>query len=311
MLQYKIPQNVGIQDKIVGPLTLRQLITLAIGAGISWIFFGILSKLYELNIFEYIIIALPILIATAMSLIKINDITLSKFVLLFIEFGIKPKKRVWDHRGIAALVAPDLSERGKKEFKKNTLEAVNEKKPQNLRELSRILDSGGFNNIQTLTCDDLDTVNDEDLMSQAFFGHKKNKTQNMYWRANKHDKGKRLNLLAKLPTTQIKKAEVITKAIEVAPKTVDKKEKTEDGTKIEIPKKKQRKRRKKKAVPNAHNKTQINNTKKKKPAEFIPLKIMKRVSGDTKKPFQKKAQNNQGEFKIKELQQGEIEINLD
>ena len=72
-MQYKIPQNVGIEDKIVGPLTLRQLIIISVGVGISYVLFALLSKVYELNFLEYIIIAIPMLLAVAFALIKIND----------------------------------------------------------------------------------------------------------------------------------------------------------------------------------------------------------------------------------------------
>ena len=213
MLQYKIPQNVGIEDRIVGPFSLRQLIIVAVGGGISYVLFAISSKLYELNILEYIVLALPGLVALAAALIKINNITFTKFVLLALEFTIKPNKRLWDHRGILAIVAPDLSEKNKE---KKIESEVKNKKNVNLRDLSKILDSGGFDHIKKIAHKDIDNVEDKDLMSQAFFGHKKNQSNadNMYWRTKDSQK-ERLKILAKKPTTIItkKKPEVpITKA---------------------------------------------------------------------------------------------------
>ncbi|MBN1258322.1 PrgI family protein [Candidatus Peregrinibacteria bacterium] len=207
MLQYKIPQNVGIEDKIVGPLSLRQLIIIAVGGGISYVLFALLNKLYELNILEYIVIVIPALISVAAALIKINDITFTRFLLLALEFAIKPKKRIWDHRGIAPLVAPDIFDLKPQESQASKEEK--EKKPVNLDELSRILDSGGLKDVKAAGSEDMDKAGDEDLVTQAFFGKKKSETDNMYFRANKYETAKkRLDILAKLPRTEPKKEEV-------------------------------------------------------------------------------------------------------
>ncbi len=207
MLQYKIPQDVGVEDKIVGPLSLRQLIIVAVGVGISYVIYAISAKLYELNVLEYIVIALPALIALAAAFIRINNVSFTKFVLLFLEFAIKPKKRLWDHRGIAHLVAPDL-----KEKKTGTAAAVAEgkkRKDVDLDELSRILDSGGFENVKVAKHEDIDKAKDEDLVAEAYFGHKKTEspTENMYWRTKESHK-KRLEMLAKLPVTKKQEGKV-------------------------------------------------------------------------------------------------------
>lgn len=51
MAQYQVPQFIEVEDKIFGPLTLRQFIYLAGGAGLSLIFFTLLP----------IILALPLI----------------------------------------------------------------------------------------------------------------------------------------------------------------------------------------------------------------------------------------------------------
>jgi len=208
MLQYKIPQDVGIADKIVGPFSLRQMIIVAIGVGISYVLFAITSKLYELNILEYIIIALPAFIAIAAAMVKINNIPLPKFTLLALEFAIKPKRRIWDHRGIAAIVAPDLSEK-KPRTEKSATEEKTTRNNVNLKDLSRILDSGGFEHVEKIKHEGIDQATDDDLMTEAYFGHKKekNETKNMYWRTKDSHK-KRLDILAKMPATKVKKKEI-------------------------------------------------------------------------------------------------------
>ena len=200
MLQYKIPQNVGIEDKIVGPFSLRQLIILAVGGGISYVLFAITSRIYELNVLEYILIAFPALFALAAAMLKIHNVTFIKYLMLLLEFAIKPKKRMWNHRGISALVDPDL--RDQAAAKKNegkAQEADKSRKNVNLRDLSVTLDSGGFEHIEQVKHEDIDEANDDDLITEAYFGHKQTEsdTQNMYWRTRDMQK-KKLDLLAKM-----------------------------------------------------------------------------------------------------------------
>ena len=330
-VQYKIPQNVGIEDRIVGPLTLRQLIILAVGFGTSYVLFSVLSKLYELNILEYIIIILPALFAAAFALIKINDIRLTKFVVLFLEFALKPKKRVWDHRGIASLVSPDL-EGQKKETEELTSHLEEKaKKATNLKELSQILDSGGFEHIKKIEHGEIDDVHDDDLMSQAYFGHKDSSTENMYWRT-KESHIKMLDIFAKLPITKIKKgskeAELMRKKIEEI------KQETEAMKKkpLSVPqtaqavmnqpvteKPRKKPRRRKHNIPKPiRSGNRVNTTAKNQPARYIPkaqpkkepfpAKPTKTTAPETKKAKEVK---KDGEFKFEELKKGEIEINLD
>lgn len=217
-MQYKIPQNVGIEDKIVGPFSLRQLIILAGGAGVSYVLFVISSKLYELNIIEYILIALPALFALAAATLKIYNVSFTKYIFLMLEFAIKPKKRMWDHRGISALVSPDLSESVSK--KKEEKETEKDRKNVNLGDLSAMLDSGGFEHIQKVEHSDIDKVSDDDLITEAYFGNKKEEspTKNMYWRTREVQK-KKLDLLAKLKPTEkapVKVEAIVTEKPEVS-----------------------------------------------------------------------------------------------
>lgn len=304
MLQYKIPQNIGIEDKIVGPFSLRQLIIVAAGCGISYVLFAITSKLYELNVLEYIIIAIPAIIAIAAALVKINNITLPKFVLLSLEFAIKPKRRMWDHRGISALVAPDLTNKQTAATTPIKTEDKEDKKNVNLRDLTKVLDSGGFDHIEDIEHKDIDKVQDDDLVTQAFFGHKKDKseTNNMYWRTKESQK-KRLDILAKMPKTKTKEETTSEKKdkekVESKPKEVKETKpeqkieikrqepvkqeinkpevkKPEESTKQQVqtepiaPKKKKRRRKRKpKSQQPARQETQINNTKAKEPVKLI------------------------------------------
>jgi len=387
-MQYKIPQNVGIEDRIVGPLTLRQLIILAVGFGISYVLFAIISKLYELNFLEYAVILLPGLLSGAFALIKINDVPLTKFLFIFLEFSIKPKRRVWNHRGIASLVAPDLTQETA-QAAPDTGADEKAKKAANLTELTKMLDSGGFEHVKKVEHADMDSTKDDDLVTQAYFGNKREQsaTQNMYWRT-KDSQLKRLGILASLPVTELKKgtketaiareqilkakteaednrktsienkkvqvpqkpqqAVIQTKQDNVKPKpaqtfkssnqtplpqpkpqpakpvTPAKKENVPAQAKnpvktlekpihqapgqAQVKKKKPRKRNRPIPQPVRGN-NQINTTNKNEPAKYIPGKTSdKPADKQVKKPD---AGGKAGEFDFRELEKGEIEINLD
>lgn len=336
MLQYKIPQNVGIEDKIVGPFSLRQLIILAIGGGISYVAFAISSKFYELNILEYILIVLPALFSLAMAMLRIHNVSFGKYLLLLMEFAIKPKKRIWDHGGISALVAPDLTD--KNAGKKKEVVEEKEQKNVNLHSLSAMLDSGGFEHIQQVKHEDIDEVKDDDLITEAYFGHKqKDKSDNMYWRTRDMQK-KKLDLLAKMkpapatkaePAPKVEKkepekkesvtehlAKVIKEArkngeakkpeviAEVEPKEVPEKtasllppKPAEPSLTTETPKKKRRKRKRK---PKTSTEPVRQDTQINTMAKAEPEKLIK------------KQPNIEGEASFDDLSKGgEIEINLD
>lgn len=93
-MQFKVPQNVQREDTIVGPLTLRQLIICAIGFTISYGIYVSLAKFY-LWITWLPPVAIITLITLAFAFLRPLDLSFTKYVLLFIEFSLLPKKRLW------------------------------------------------------------------------------------------------------------------------------------------------------------------------------------------------------------------------
>lgn len=90
-MQYKIPQNVQIEDKIVGPLTLKQLIYLGIGGGITYAIYTALASKYYIEVWIWFV-APPALLTLAFTFIKVNGIPFAKWILLMIEYIYNPKK---------------------------------------------------------------------------------------------------------------------------------------------------------------------------------------------------------------------------
>ncbi len=88
-MQFQVPQ-IDVEDKIVGPLTLRQFIYLAIAFGISAIFY------FTVNFYVWIFVSLIVVgIGIACAFLKINGQPFPQMILKMINFYIKPQTYVW------------------------------------------------------------------------------------------------------------------------------------------------------------------------------------------------------------------------
>lgn len=132
----KIPQNVYVEERIVGPITLRQIIITMIGAGISYALWSTFSAAGGTSIVSMIIAGIPALIAVAFAFVKINDISLFRLMILFMEKMEHPTIRTWQPRtGISINIFTKPTAEKKVETK-----VVKEKQP-GIEELSALLDA--------------------------------------------------------------------------------------------------------------------------------------------------------------------------
>lgn len=120
----KIPQNVQIEDHIIGPVSLRQLTITGIGGGISYMLYSSLLKAGISNIVYLGACWLPAVIAAAFSFLRINDLSLLNIIFLMVEGMQKPKERYWSpHPGlsinlITGQAAKEISEANTKNITK-------------------------------------------------------------------------------------------------------------------------------------------------------------------------------------------------
>jgi hypothetical protein len=135
----KIPQNVYVEDRIIGPVTLRQIMIILGGAGISYAIWAGMQSAGPMSVFQAGIAWTPCGIAVLFAFVKINGISLFRIVLLAIERVNKPSRRTWQPRQgiyvnfITKAPAKDNKDmRMKEEQKQNT----------EIEELSRVLDQG-------------------------------------------------------------------------------------------------------------------------------------------------------------------------
>lgn len=95
----KIPQNVYIEDRIVGPLTLKQIMTVGIGGGVSYAMWASAAKAWGVvGIIPTILIWTPAVVSVVFAFVKVNDLSMLKLVFLSIERMLKAPQRTWSPR---------------------------------------------------------------------------------------------------------------------------------------------------------------------------------------------------------------------
>jgi hypothetical protein len=141
-MQFKVPQNVQIEDKILPFMTLRQLIISGVGGGFTYIIYialeGQPSAIWMPPVGIFGILTL------AVAFLRIRDIPFIDFILLILERYLNETKRVWVKS--AGDVFPKLvvTHKKKKTSKKNTEEKIEKKKASisDVTKLSKMLDEG-------------------------------------------------------------------------------------------------------------------------------------------------------------------------
>ena len=92
-MQYQVPQFIEIEDKIFGPLTLKQFLYLAGGAGICLIFFTVLP------LFLTVILAIPVMaFAGALAFYEVNGRPLIVAVEHAFGYVLGSKLYLWKQR---------------------------------------------------------------------------------------------------------------------------------------------------------------------------------------------------------------------
>lgn len=139
MPQFKVPQNIDMEDRIIGKFTLKQFGFLAVGGTIAYI---ALMKLPEpLNLVVGITLGV---FSFALAVIKVQDRPLPEFLISLLFFTIKPRERSWkkDNQN-SVLIQKDRTV--KKEDQK-----VNKKvySKEELSQVAEVVDSHGYSKLE-------------------------------------------------------------------------------------------------------------------------------------------------------------------
>ena len=91
-MEYQVPQFIEVESKIVGPLTLKQFIYLAGGAGLCILFF-----VYLPIIFAFLLSAPIVALAVALSFYKVNGKPFAEMLEAGFNYYTGAKLFLWKH----------------------------------------------------------------------------------------------------------------------------------------------------------------------------------------------------------------------
>lgn len=134
--QFVVPQFIDIESKILGPITMRQFVTVLIALFVEFIIYS----LCDFTLF-LILSAVVFPIAGAMAFMKVGGIPVPHFLLNLIQSFRKPKVRIWDK----SLVGVEIRQYLKKPSTIENIKVVRKEMvtSSRLAELSLIVDTGG------------------------------------------------------------------------------------------------------------------------------------------------------------------------
>lgn len=135
MQQFTVPQFIDVEDKIIGPITVRQFIILIVAG-----FFLFLEyKLSDLTFFLFI--GIPTLLAfIVLAFVRINGMPFHYFVLNFIQTLKKPGIRIWAR---SEEIHASISKTAKEKIVATPLSHKAPATRSRLSELSLVVDTGG------------------------------------------------------------------------------------------------------------------------------------------------------------------------
>ena len=92
-MQFQVPQNIDLEDKIVGPLTLTQFLYILGGSLIDYIMY----ETFGANYFGlFLLIGIPVALLTlGLAFFKVQEQPLSRFIVVGLIYLTKPKLRLW------------------------------------------------------------------------------------------------------------------------------------------------------------------------------------------------------------------------
>jgi len=141
MQQFTVPQFIDVEDKIFGPITVRQFLIMIVG-------FSIIALAYKFLILSafIVVIVVDFCVFGSLAFLKINGMPMHFFILNFIETLQKPSIRVWgiSYRENLKIIEnidtndPNLNNYLSKKSIKNQYSS------SRLNELSLVVDTNGF-----------------------------------------------------------------------------------------------------------------------------------------------------------------------
>ncbi len=101
MREFNVPQFIDVEDRIIGPITVRQFITLLVGGGLLVVAY----RLVTFNVFLLLAFFITVL-AVVFAFVKINGQGFHLFLINFLVTLGRPRIRVWSKEYTPSVAAP-------------------------------------------------------------------------------------------------------------------------------------------------------------------------------------------------------------
>jgi len=137
MQQFVVPQFIDVEDKVLGPLSVRQFIIMLVGAGILFLLFNILGLI------QFVFAAILVMVLLfVFAFVKINGRPFHFFLLSLLQTFKRPSLKLWsketDRYQFRSEIVPSK--------KKGTKYIPKQKTPlssSRLTQISLVVDTGG------------------------------------------------------------------------------------------------------------------------------------------------------------------------
>ncbi|MDO8575318.1 MAG: PrgI family protein [bacterium] len=127
-MNYQVPQFIEIEDKIFGPLTLKQFIYLAGGAGISFLIYRFIT----ISFIAFLLIILVMILAFALAFYKVNNKPLINMIEYAFNYFFHNKLYLWKKEDPAQNSAKNPMTKEDKEYAKLVVPKLSESRLKDL-----------------------------------------------------------------------------------------------------------------------------------------------------------------------------------
>lgn len=141
-MQFKIPQNVEIEDKIIAFVSFKQLFIMLGGGGIAYLIYIIAVDKFPITAWAIPVVVI-LLLTVLTAFFKIDNISFAKAILLFLEMIINPQKRLWETSSSFTTQLDILASLSDKEINKSTIIPAKQLDINDLDRITSILDKHG------------------------------------------------------------------------------------------------------------------------------------------------------------------------
>jgi hypothetical protein len=135
--QYKVPQNVEAEDKILGPLTFRQFIYFLMGVGWGLISFGLLRKIPAVMV---LVGFPPTMLLLLLAFYTRDGQNFEQLLIAMVGFFASPHKRLWVKEDLAETFHIEPTKHAAEVTQRNPAEVLSE-----LEKVAALIDSRGWN----------------------------------------------------------------------------------------------------------------------------------------------------------------------